>query len=85
MFKWFWTIFSLGANVILHIPLTIIWACMEVGERNKPSTGIKALPSLGPLTDGNESNAKKIPISPKLKLNGDDRAIYTRKNRTRLK
>ena len=39
----------------------MIWACMEAGGRNKPSTGIKP----GPQANGNEKNAKKIPISPK--------------------
>ena len=28
----------------LRIHFTIIWACMEVGRRNKPSIGIKVLP-----------------------------------------
>ena len=44
---------------------------MEAGGRNKPSTGIKT----GSQANGNENNAKKIPVFPNRNLTG---TIYHR-------
>ena len=43
---------------------------MEANTRNKPSTGIKALPIFGPPADGNESNAKNSRFRPNRNLTG---------------
>ena len=41
---------------------------MEAGRRSKPSIGIKALP----IFNDNKTNAKKILISAKSELNGNN-------------
>ena len=43
---------------------------MEASRRNKPSIGIKDLPSFGPPASGNKSNAKKSRFGPNRHLTG---------------
>ena len=54
----------------LRIPFTIIWACMEASKRNKPSSGIKALPIFGPPANGNKNDTNKSRFCPNRNLTG---------------
>ena len=72
MSQWFFSyIVFMVAVPFLRIPFTIIWACMGAGGRNKPSTGIKALAFSWSSGQRQWKESQKIPILPKLKLNGN--------------
>ena len=69
---------------LLRIPFTIIWACMEAGGRNKPSTGIKALTFSWSSGQMQWKESQKIPILPKLKLNGNTISLICNSEKFRL-
>ena len=56
----------------LHIPFTIIWACMEVGRRKLMSLQLvlKCFHSLGPPANGKERNTQTSWFLPNLNLTG---------------
>ena len=56
---------STVAVSFLHIPFTIIWACIEAGRRNKLSIGIEAIPIFWSSSqNGNKNYPQKSRFRP---------------------